>query len=508
MLRVSCLPREKIAHLNGPGHRIAPPACFQMTERRIYPCQRTFVTMSLLPSKDTAYDVCVVGAGISGLRSALVLARAGYSVMVLEARSRVGGRTLTHSYKGGGTFDLGGQWLGPTQTRMNALVTELGLETIAQEWFVFLEASSAEPIIRSGAEKLFDSNAKAELARVVEKMTECMGALSRDHDRQTVLAFVKSVTDNQLIINEIDMFVCNSLACTSEDVSLYTFLHFVKACGGFHVIGDGKKGAQNHTVLGGAQRVSIELARHLRDHLRCDISLGSPVTSITTGTDGIVSVRSTSRTVLAKRVIVALAPTLWKGRITFTPQLSAEKQNLRDTMTSGRVIKVVCIYRDVFWEVNRQGDGEKTQGDLSAGPVRNLFPTRVGPFPALLGLITAKNADDLKDKPTDAIKEAVIHQLRSVFPDQPAVDDIIDFYCIDWTTEQFSGGCFEALAPLGMGETLIKHGWTRENKIHFTCAEFGTSWPGYMEGAIESADRVAEEVQRELGLARWGVPLK
>ncbi|MDP6943530.1 MAG: FAD-dependent oxidoreductase, partial [Myxococcota bacterium] len=73
-------------------------------------------------------DVVVVGAGLAGLTAARQLSRAGRSVRVLEARDRVGGRTWSQPL-GGGVFDVGGQWLGPTQARMHALVEEFGLET-------------------------------------------------------------------------------------------------------------------------------------------------------------------------------------------------------------------------------------------------------------------------------------------------------------------------------------------------------------------------------------------
>jgi monoamine oxidase len=75
-------------------------------------------------------DVVVVGAGLAGLAAARALADAGREVVVLEARDRVGGRVWNGTLSDGRTVvELGGQWIGPTQRRVNALVTELGLET-------------------------------------------------------------------------------------------------------------------------------------------------------------------------------------------------------------------------------------------------------------------------------------------------------------------------------------------------------------------------------------------
>jgi monoamine oxidase len=82
--------------------------------------------------KSTTADVVVVGAGLAGLTAARELTRAGRQVVVLEARDRVGGRTLNHALPGGHVADLGGTGIGPTQNAVAALAAELGLATFPQ----------------------------------------------------------------------------------------------------------------------------------------------------------------------------------------------------------------------------------------------------------------------------------------------------------------------------------------------------------------------------------------
>lgn len=74
-------------------------------------------------------DAVVVVAGFAGLAAADELRKAGRSFVVLEARRRVGGRVLNRSIGGGEVVEIGGQWVGPTQDRVLALIDELGLET-------------------------------------------------------------------------------------------------------------------------------------------------------------------------------------------------------------------------------------------------------------------------------------------------------------------------------------------------------------------------------------------
>ena len=77
---------------------------------------------------DAYHDVVVIGAGISGLTAAWNLKKRNRAnVLVLEARNRVGGRTLNAPSAGGGYVELGGQWVGPTQDAVLGLMNQLGV---------------------------------------------------------------------------------------------------------------------------------------------------------------------------------------------------------------------------------------------------------------------------------------------------------------------------------------------------------------------------------------------
>ena len=87
-------------------------------------------------------DVIVVGAGLAGLTAARMLATHGAAVHVIEARNRVGGRTLTHRPTRGADqseptgkpagFDLGATWCWSYQSTMQRFAAELGVQTFAQ----------------------------------------------------------------------------------------------------------------------------------------------------------------------------------------------------------------------------------------------------------------------------------------------------------------------------------------------------------------------------------------
>lgn len=87
-----------------------------------------------VPNHVDTFDVIVVGAGLSGLQAAYDLQRAGLRTIVLEARSRVGGKTWSvPTADGKSTIDLGAAWINDTnQSRMWALGQKFGMEYVVQ----------------------------------------------------------------------------------------------------------------------------------------------------------------------------------------------------------------------------------------------------------------------------------------------------------------------------------------------------------------------------------------
>ena len=79
-----------------------------------------------MPDRIVETEVAVVGAGIAGLTAASALSREGVDVLVLEARDRVGGR-VWNTEIGGEANELGGQWVAPYQSALQALLTELDI---------------------------------------------------------------------------------------------------------------------------------------------------------------------------------------------------------------------------------------------------------------------------------------------------------------------------------------------------------------------------------------------
>src|SRR5262249_38173725 len=114
----------------------ADRSAWTLTRRGLIKSAAAAVMATALPMPAAAaspvrrrYDAVVVGAGFAGLAAARRLALAGKSVIVLEARDRVGGKTLNHSIGGGAITELGAGYVGPTQDEILKLADHYGVET-------------------------------------------------------------------------------------------------------------------------------------------------------------------------------------------------------------------------------------------------------------------------------------------------------------------------------------------------------------------------------------------
>ena len=442
-------------------------------------------------------DVVIVGAGISGLVAAQKAAASGLTPLVLEARDRVGGRTLSRELAGE-VIDLGGQWFGPRQRHALALIDELGLTRFPQfsRGRKVLELSGSRTTYRgtipglpllSLLELQFNIWRYEWLARKVEtaRLDSARQAESWDHVTAAAM-FDRHVTrkDARALI---DIAARAIFAAEPSEFSFLYFLFYLRAGGGFMQLIELENGAQAWRLRGGAQ----QLAQRLADRIAGQVRLGEPVVRLEQRSDGVTAITREGKRYSARRAIVAVPPAL-ANEIVFEPALPAARQLAHAKMPMGSVIKCIVAYDRAYWrEMGFSGEAVS-----NSGTVRLCFDDcgENGSHPALVCFLLGDSARAATSLPQEERKRVVLDDLARLFgPWALHAKEYVDH---DWIAEQFSRGCYVGLMPPGIMTAIGDALRAPVGRLHWAGTETATESYGYIDGAIQAGKRAAEEVVR------------
>jgi monoamine oxidase len=445
-------------------------------------------------------DVVVVGAGLAGLTAARELTEAGLEVRVLEARDRVGGRTLSQPVgeHPEDIVELGGQWVGPTQHEVLSLAQDFGIETYPTN-------ASGKNLLEDGRGKLkrysgtipmlgphvmvdygqADLRLKR-LIKTVDPEAPWEAENAERLDEQTFATWIRRTAKTATAREALATAVRAVFSVEPADVSLLHVLFYAAAADGWDDLLDTEGGAQQDRLAGGTQQLSIRMAEELGDR----VLLSTPVRSIRIDGEEVVV-----GDVSARRVIVAIPPTL-AGRIEYEPKLPSSRDQLTQRMPMGSVIKCMAVYEEPFW----RDDGLSGQAISLPGPAQVVFDnTPANGSPGLIAFLEGNDARELAAAPEPERRDAVLRTLQRLFGRRAAHP--VQYVEKDWSAEPYSRGCYAGV--LGPGAWTAYGRALREpiGRIHWAGTETATRWMGYLDGAIQSGRRAAVEVMGAEGVA-------
>ncbi len=465
-------------------------------------------------------DVAVVGAGLAGLVAARRIAAAGAQPLVIEARDRVGGRVLNEEIGDGKVVEIGGQWIGPTQTRIAALAAELGVATFPTHdegrHLVELDGRVASftghltdprvELVRDLARAISPlaladlEQARARLDRMARQVpldAPWTAPRARRWDSQTFETWIRRNARTAAARALFELASEAVWAAEPSDVSLLHVLFYTHSGGGFNTLVGTGGGAQQDRFHGGSQRIAQLAADQLGEGR---LALGHPVRRIEHGADSVVvhadgaGGEPGGLTVRARRAIVAIPPTL-AGRIAYDPPLPALRDQLTQRMPQGTVVKTMAIYETPFW----RHQGLSGQAISQGGPARVVFDNSPpdGTPGVLLGFLEGRLARVWGARPAAERREAILAGHARLFGERAARPE--GFVERVWADEEWTRGCYGCLMTTG--------GWTEFGPalrapigaLHWAGAETATVWNGYMDGAVQSGERSAAEVLAALG---------
>jgi monoamine oxidase len=450
-----------------------------------------------------AADAIVIGAGYSGLAAAWSLVGDGHSVIVLEARDRVGGRAWTQKFTGG-FVDNGGQWIGPGMTQILALAQVTGVRTFPTfgegKTIVAYKGERSEvsaigsqgftlPVPDGDVQEFMSAVATLDrLAKEVPADAPWEAPRAAEWDQMTMANWMDANLKTDGAKFAFQIVVGGYFSVEPSELSLLHLLFYIAAAGGVEGL---EESSLTWRFDGGAQEIPNRLADRLGDRVK----LETPVRTIDQ-TGDLVMVETDHGWISARRVIVALPPAL-ASRIRYLPSLPPSRDQYTQRAPMGSTIKCHAVYPTPFWR--ERGLNGQILSDHDLNVTYDNSPPSATPG-ILVGFLEGAAARRWADRSAEDIQRMTLAAFESHFGAQARTP--AHFFQANWANEPWSRGCYCGIPMPGTWTNYRDALRKPVGRLHWAGTETATKWAQYMEGAVRSGERAAAEVNEALTATR------
>lgn len=437
-------------------------------------------------------SVLVVGGGLSGLTAAYELEQKGYTVTLLEAQERLGGRVYTQQFANGQFAEAGGELIDAAtihplihqySQKFGLKLTDVGYDDedtayyLNGKLFAYEDMADVLGAATANDEERF-WEALADLAgEVPDARKPHLAPNALDLDSRSALQWVDSLK----LTPAARTMALHHIRGEYGEPSKLSLLFLAQQQKAYENIEDDE--IEIHRIQGG----NSELIKALASHIKGPIVLNSPVRMIQQSADSVMATTQNGRRYQARYAVVSTPASVLKN-ISFSPALPSRLQ-AASNLEYGQHNKVMLQYKQRFWL--KHGLNGDTVSELPIGWTWETTDQQ----PGETGILVAYTSGDLTGNDAKLDEQALINKRRleieKMYPDAKGL--FIEGKVQTWQASPWVEGGYSAYAP---GQVVPF--WTAFHKpfgrLYFAGEHSDDLLPGFMEGAIRSGQRAAKQI--------------
>lgn len=419
-----------------------------------------------------AKSCVIVGAGLAGLAAAHKLKTSGWSVTLLEARDRIGGRVVSYAFPQNPNLicELGAEWVGESHERIKALCQDFKIPLQKHQFDDYLLQDGK--VSRPGAWG-FSPEARAAFEKAkaqYEKLTRLQQTGLDKLDWWTYLEKI-GFTEEDLRLRDL-----------MDSTDFGESIRHVSAFGALAEYAESSpKNEMDYKMTGGNSRLTEEFAKRIGAE---NIKTGTLVTEIIERA-GSVTVKTANETYKADACICTV-PTQSLLKIKFNPPLPAAQREAAEKLIYSRITKNSVLYERRFWK----NENFSMVSDATSHFYFHSTQNQAGREGILTSYAVGEKADVLASQSDERRMKIITRDLIDFDESAPKLAKAIASYA--WQRDKYTDGAYALYRPgqwFGVRPILKRpHG-----KVLFA-GEHLADWQGFMEGAIETGEAAAQSL--------------